>query len=599
MCLLLMAIVIAGPLVACQAPPAPQAATAAPTTAPAKPTTAATTAATVAPAAAATAVPTVAPVATAAAGAAPVAGTYTGPLAKDQVLRLYLSVSDPPSLDPSKVEDTSSVAVLNAIYATLTRYRPDLSVEPGVASSWDFSADGKTITFKLRPSKWSDGTAVTAKDFEYSWKRLLDPRTGSPYASILADDVVGAAEFNSAKVPTDTAKLPQLEAAVGVKAVDDSTFQVTLKGAASYFLAIAAQAILAPINRAAVEKGGDKWAEPPNHISNGPFKLTSWKHGSQIVLEPNPNYFGDKPTLTRIEYSIIADQKAALEAYKNNEIDVDFDIPQADRPTLEADPNLSKEIQRGNQLATYYIGFNVSKAPLDGEKGKLVRQALSQAIDRATLVKVVNKGVGSPAMSFLPPGMLGHQANVGFKFDPAAAKATLQKAGYADGAALGTVTLMYNTSATHKPILEFVADQIKTNLGVTVDIQNIEWASYLALLRKDAPHMWRMGWNADYPHPNNFFANVFASTGSSNYTNWKNPQFDKLVTDASREPDQKKQEQLYNQAQQILVDEAPGIFLYFYGRFVLVKPWIKDLIYTSKDETWGDYFWRLTKIAQH
>ena len=598
--LLLVLVILAGPLTACPAPPAP----ATPTTAPAAPAKATTAPVATTPAAVTTPAPALAtpvkPAATPAGAMAPVTGTYTGPLAREQVLRANL-IQEPPTLDPNKAEDTTSLAVLAPMYEGLTRFRPDLTIEPAIAQSWNISADGKTFIFKLRDAKWSDGTPLTAKDFEYSWKRLLNPNTASPYAFVLTEEVAGAEEFNSAQVPTDTAKLPQLEAAVGVKAVDDKTFQVTLKGPATYFLSVAALWVVFPVNRAAVEKGGDKWTEPPNHVSNGPFILKTWQHQSSITLEPNPNYWDTKPTLARIQYSMIGDQKAALEAYKNNELDI-AEPPLADIPALRADPTLSKEIMQISRTTTYYVGFNTAAEPFTGEKGKLVRQAFSQAIDRKTLVDVVTKGVNLPGASFLPPGLFGHQPTVGFQFDPAKAKETLQKAGYADGKALGRITVMYNSPPVpgHKPIIEFIADQLTKNLGVDVEIKTMEWAAYLGLLKtKDAPQMFRMGWNSDYPHPNDWLNVVFNSKSVQNYSKYNNAQFDKLVTDAAREPDQAKQLQMYNQAQQILVDDAPVIFIYWYGRFRMVKPWVKDLVTTPQDPDLGEYFMRLMKIAQH
>lgn len=575
MLLFLTVTLISGPLVACQTPAPPAIATPSAAT----------------PQAALT------PVGQPATGV-PIS-SYNGPLAPDQVLRLDIAL-EPVTLDPNMAEDTTSTSVLSPMYEGLTRFRPDLTVEPAIAQSWDFAPDGKAVTFKLRDSKWSDGSAVTAKDFEYSWKRLLNPQTASAFASILTQDVVGADAFNSTAVPTDTAKLPEREAALGIKAVDDKTFQVSLNAPATYFLAVTALANVVPLQRAAVEKGGAKWTEPPNHVSNGPFVLKSWQHQSSITLEPNPNYWDKKPTLTRIAIAIRAEEKASEEAYKNNELDMSR-VPAADIGALRADPKLGKEILQGSLLANTYIGFNMNKEPFIGEKGKLVRQAFSQAIDRQSLVDVVEKGVQISATSFIPPGLFGYQSDIGFKFDPAKAKATLQKAGYADAKALGKITLLYNSPPpANKARFEFVADQLSKNLGVDIDLQSLEPAATLALLKKDPPQMFRWGWNADYPHPNDFLNVVFSSKSAQNYGRYNNPQFDKLVQDAAREGDQAKQLQLYNQAQQILVDDAPAIFLYYSGRFRLIKPYVKDLFPTPQDQDIpGVYFLRLTKIAQH
>ncbi|MCL6543262.1 MAG: hypothetical protein K6T87_22155, partial [Roseiflexus sp.] len=219
----------------------------------------------------------------------------------------------------------------------------DLTVEPALAESWEFSNGGKTITFHLRDGiKYSDGVPIKAEDFVYAFKRVLNPETASPY-NFLLTDIKGASEFNSAEVPTDTAKLPELEKAVGVSAPDDKTFVVELEHPATYFIDICALWNTTPLRKDVIEKFGEQWTDPANYPTSGPFMLKSWEHQSKIVLVPNPNYWGPKPTLTEIQMSMIVEPKAEFEAYKAGELDICNQVLDADIPAIKADPVLSKE----------------------------------------------------------------------------------------------------------------------------------------------------------------------------------------------------------------------------------------------------------------
>lgn len=522
-------------------------------------------------------------------------------LAKDQVFR-YNFTSEPATLDPGLINEVGQEAVTKQIFTGLVRYKPDLTVEPALAEKWEASPDAKTYTFTLKDTKWSDGTAVTAADFEYAIKRMLDPKFASTYAHFLYD-LKGAEAFNGAlgtknkPKQADDATLAKLRDAVGVKALDARTLKFDLENPASYFLSLLAQGNVSPIKKDVVEKFGDKWTEPGNIISNGPFLLKSWAPGSKITLERNPNYFDTRPTLDRIEITFITDDATAYAAYRNGELDISSNIPDALVQQIRQDSSLSKDILQDNTLRTTFLGFDVKAKPFDDKR---VRQAFQMALDTKTLNDKVLNGIHTPAKSFIPLGMPGFQPEIGFDFNPAKARQLLAEAGYPDGKGLPKVTAMYATSTANKLRMEYIQAQIKENLGIDIELENVEGKSFGARLVSDPAPMFFLGFASDYPHPNNWLRVAWGEIGSGvNFSQWSNTGFDDLVRKAAAEPDQKRQLDMYAQAQKILVDDAPALWMYFQGRFRLVKPWVKGLKTTPQDPQVGAYFWKDLQIAAH
>lgn len=533
-------------------------------------------------------------------GAAPPQQSAAPTLAKEQVFRFNLT-AEPETVDPGLVSEIGAETVTKQIFAGLMRYKPDLTVEPALAQKWEASADAKSYTFTLRDSKWSDGTPVTAADFDYAIKRLLDPKLASKYAHFLYD-LKGAEEYNTALGTKDNPKRPddatlaQLRDAVGVKAVDAKTLRFELANAASYFLNMLAQGNLSPVKKDVVDKFGDKWTEPGNIVSNGPFVLKGWTRGSKAVLERNPNYYDTKPTLERIEITFMSDDATAYAAFQRGELDVSSNIPDALVPQIRQDASLSKSILQDNMLRTNFLGFNVKAKPFDDKR---VRQAFQMGVDTKTLNDKVLNGIHRPAKSFIPMGMAGYQADLGFDFNPAKGKQLLAEAGYPDGKGFPKVTAAYATSTANKLRMEFIQAQIKENLGLDIELENVEPKTFGSRLSSDTPHIFSMGFASDYPHPNDWLRVVWETGAGSNFSKWSNKNFDDLVRKAAAEPDQKKQLDTYAQAQKILVDEAPALWLFFQGRFRLVKPWVMNLTTTPQDPSVGAYFWRDIKIAAH
>ncbi|MGQ9555266.1 MAG: peptide ABC transporter substrate-binding protein [Anaerolineae bacterium] len=508
--------------------------------------------------------------------------------------------TEPPTVDPAVSEDTTSVWLVEQMFLALTDYDDDtLEVVPELATSWEISEDGTVYTFHLRnDAKWvnyaggnvTEVGPVTANDVVYGILRTLDPRTASPYAYVLNTYIVGAEEFNSAD-PTALSdeELTALRDAVGVTAPDEYTVQVTLKQPAAFFPAIASMWVMRPQPQAAIEQYGDRWIEPGLIVTNGPYMLAEWQHGASLTLVKNPLWYeAANVQIEVIEAPIVSEKSTAMAMYENGEIDYMGDpgwgppLPDMDR--IKSDPVLNAEFKILPRLCTYYYGFMLTKPPFDNV---LVRQAFSYAIDRQTLIDTLLKGEQQPANSFTGPGIFGNVAGdpeVGILYDPEKAKALLAEAGYPDGAGFPPVTLMLNQSEAHMQIAQAIQAMWKEVLGVEVNIEQQERKVYLETLKPDSPdedkpHIYRMGWCADYMDANNYLADVLHSTSTQNYSKYNNPEFDKLVEQAQVEQDPDVRRQLYKQAEILLNNvDTPMAPIYFYTRVTLEKPYLTRVV---------------------
>ena len=511
----------------------------------------------------------------------------------DQVLRVPLG-GEPATLDPNRASDSVSITVLTQLARPLVYFDADLNTvaEGGLAESWELSEDGMTVTFHLKEGlTYSDGSAIVAEDFVYSWKRLIDPRTAADYSYVMLD-IAGAADIYGADPEDDAAVDAALES-FGVAAPDDTTFVVTLSHPAAYFVSIATLWVTAPL------RADFAFGESEGYVSSGPFVLSSWEHEAELVLSPNPEWTAGSTTDLTIEMPIIADPAQALAAYENDEIDI-VGVPSADVPRVRDDPELSQQVVQGDVLSLEYYGFDMRPESVFG-KSQSLRHAFSEAVDKQTLIDTLRNGIGTVAGSAVPPGMPGHQADIGIAYDPAKAvtdfEAGLTEAGVA--AADLELQLGYNTEADHEPTIEFLQEQWRTTLGVEVEPVGLEWSSYLTRLNEDPFDIFRLGWGADYPHPNNFLTDLFTCTSGNNNMKYCNEAFDNAMADAAVNPDLDAQVAIYNEAQQMLADEAPVIFISWGGRFTLVKPWVTGLTITPSDFTSGAYFFTNVTIAEH
>jgi len=475
--------------------------------------------------------------------------------------------TEPPSLDWSLATDHVSFNVIANLMVGLTEFDKDLKPAPVIAKSWDILDGGNKIVFHLRDDvQWSDGKKVRAQDFEYSWKRLLNPKTASEYAYTLFD-IVNAQEYHEGKVRESQA--------VGVKAEDDTTLAVQLRHPASYFLTLTTFEVTFPQRQDVIDKFQSRWTDPENMVTNGPFLLSSWKHENELQLRANPKFFRGKPAMSNVTMYMVNEKTTALAMYEQGQLDF---IDNHSIPTLEK-PRLAK--QQGYklvpQLRGEYYGFAVDRKPFDNPK---VRKAFALAIDRNVFPQIL-KGGEQPASSWIPPGMPAHNTKIGLSYNADEARRLLREAGYPDGKGLPPIVLGYNTDEDHKLVAEAIQSMWQRTLGVVVSIENQEWKVFLKKLQNDPFQVYRSGWGADYPDPDNFMK-LFTSASGQNYSRWKNPRYDQLVEQASHELDASKRVALYDEAQRILCEtELPITPLFWRGETTVLNPRFTGLEYNS------------------
>ena len=495
--------------------------------------------------------------------------TTNAPLAifEPNTLRMNLGC-EPPSLDWTRATDAASFDVIANIMVGLTKYTDNLSSAPSCAQSWDITDNGKCYTFHLRPDiHWSDGKLLTAHDFEYAWKRLLDPQTAAPYAFFLYD-IENAFAYNQGQIK-DPNKL-------GCRAIDDYTFVVHLNRPIAYFLYLTSFCPTFPQRQDIIERYGNTWTNPGHLISNGPFILKKWQHEYKIELAANPSYYGQAPSLQTVKMFMIPEQSTAFALYENNQLDY---IDNRSFPTSEIEKYRKSENRHGEYreislLRVSYIGFNVDKKPFDDVK---VRQAFAFGIDRERLCRILRHGE-KPLASLIPQPLLG---SVPFQsaqsYNPQLAKKLLSQAGYPDGKNFPQTFLLYPHREDTRLLVEAIQDELKRNLNIHVDLLNQEWQVYLQTLRNNTPPMYRYAWGADYPDPDTFM-NLFTAHNGNNNTHWSNKQYDLLVNKAGCEASPQKRAQLYKQADNLLCKEAaPIIPINTAAQNLLVKPWVRGI----------------------
>lgn len=496
-------------------------------------------------------------------------------LHKTQELTFNLS-SEPQTIDPARSTGVIEANIELAAFEGLTRYGADDIPEPGVAERWTISKDNLTYTFHLRKNaKWSNGDPVTAHDFEYAWKRALDPKLAAEYAYQLYYIKNGEA-YNTGKI-SDPKQ-------VGVKALDNYTLQVTLEAPCPYFTSMTSFPTLLPVHKKFVEANPDKWATSPDtYIGNGPFKVVKWVHNQRLEFSPNPYYWNkEKIKLTKLVYLMVEEQSTSLTMFESGQVDFidDNGIPRPEVPRLESEGVLKKN----PYLGTYYYRLNVKNPPLNNVK---VRKALALAIDRAALVRYVTKAGEIPATGLVPEGVPDAVKGSTFrqvggdKFfkdaDYATAKKLLAEAGYPGGKGFPTIEIIYNTHEMHKQIAEAIQEMWKKNLNINVTITNQEWKVYLDTMHQISyKHALRSGWIGDYVDPMTFM-DMFVTDGGNNNTNWSNAQYDKLIDIAKKTANQKVRMKAMHDAEKILMDEMPIIPIYFYTKPYLMKDWVKGV----------------------
>lgn len=541
------------------------------------------------------------------------------PVGPEMPITLDITMSgDPPTIDPALGSDTTSIWVDEQLYLALTDL-DDVTVEaiPELAT-WEVSADGLVYTFPMRDdAKWvhydprtdtvEEVGSVTAHDVVYGTKRTLDPRTGSPYAYVLWI-IEGAEAVNTADPEEVTEDEWQaLMDGVGITALDDYTVEVTLNQAAAFFPAVASMWVMRPMPQATIEEFGEEWTIPGNLVSNGPYVLTEWSHGAILRFKKNPYYYdADEVQIEVINAPVVGEPSTTLALYEAGEIDVVGDsgwtVPLPDMDRIKADPVLSQELDISPRLCTYYYGFVNTKPPFDNV---LVRKAFAAAIDRVALIENVTKGGELPAHTFACPGIWGAPVDdmtiapylLDIEEGKAKAQEFLAEAGYPNCEGLPEITLMHNVSESHALIAQAIQEMWRENLGCTVNIETMEWGAYLSMLLPDSPdadkpHVYRLGWCADYPDEANWVGDVYHSRSDQNYAKFDNEEFDAAVEEALAEQDVEKRAALYNRAEHILIDEEMAIApIYYYTFKMMFKPYLIEHLVNPAGGTTHVHTW--------
>ena len=510
------------------------------------------------------------------------AGGQSDKAAKAGGTEVKLTINaDPGVVDPSTqwLYDTG-----NNMFVALVGYDyAKNEVVPRGAVSWTVSADNLVWTFSIRKNwKWSDGQPVTAKDYEYAFQEIVNPKSAAPHVFRLSI-IKNADAINKGEKPiTD----------LGVRAVDDSTLQITLNEPASWFLS-SLTSIGHAIPKWTREKFGADWTKPENIVVNGPYKVTKWVTDNELTFEKNASYYdAAKVNVDKITMYVINSESTAMAMYEKGDIDTTL-VPSTDLARVAKDPVLSKEFKTTAQLNVYFYRFFVLKAPFDNV---LARKAFAAALDRDTIINTIERGYQVPAYTMTPPGCVGYvnpSEGVGIKFDPKAAAKYLADAGYPGGKGLPPLVLGYNASERHARIAQAVQKMWKDYLGVEVSIKGFEGSSYGPAQQTGAIDIMRGGWGMDYPDGNNVWGELFAST-SVQKGGLGLPEVDKLIAQAAGEPDLAKRKALYKQIEKIYIqDNAAVIPILYNANNYVAKPWLNRPVVSSFNNDW--WTWSVNK----
>lgn len=499
---------------------------------------------------------------------------------------------NPETIDPALNSAVDGGNMLLHSFECLLAVDKDGKLIPGQAETWETSEDGLTWTFHLRDGlKWSDGSDLTANDFVYSWKRVCDPNVAAPYAETVLGMVAGYEDAIAGDLD-----------ALQVVAQDDSTLVVTLNAPCSFFGSLAAFATLSPVQQATVEANGDAWATAAEtYISNGPFYVSEWVPSSYIMMTKNPNYWNaDAIKLDGIKWNLIEDANASYSAYQTGEVLFIKDVPTEEIPSLSDNP----EFHVDPIIGTYYLSVNTQREPFTDAK---VRKALSLAIDREYVAGTLMQGTYSAASNFMGPGWVdtdgsqfidnanggqpyidttNHEANV------EEAKQLLADAGYPDGEGLPAITYSTNDAGYHKVVAEYL-QQAWAELGVELNVEIVEWASFTPMRRNGDYDASRNGWVGDYSDPSNML-DLLYSTNGNNDGKFSNAEYDAAMELSRTTLDAAERSEALHKAEDILMEEAGCIPVAYYNDFWLQSEKIVD----SWHSPYGYWYFMYADIAE-
>ena len=494
--------------------------------------------------------------------------------------------SNPETLDPALNSAIDGANTIITIFEPLLLINENNEVIGGQAESWEASEDGLTWTFTMRDGlKWSDGTDLNAKDFEYSFKRMVDPNTAAPYAETclgMIDGFEEAAGFPDADGNPTVDPNPE---ALNVKASEDGkTLTIVLSYPCSYFDKMAAFATMSPVQQATVEANGDAWCTSPDtFVSNGPYMITDWTPSERIVLTKNPNYVGgwdsSKIVSDTITLLLLEDSSASYAAYNSGEAQLIKDVPTDEIPSLTKAED-GGDFYVDTILGTYYVSLNLQR---DAFKDAKVRKALSLAIDRDYVANTIMQGTYSAADSIVGPGIMDESGyfhdngnapyiSADYEANLAEAKKLLEEAGYPNGEGYPTIEYSTNDAGYHVPLAEYL-QQAWGDLGITLTINKMEWSSFTPARRAGEYDVARNGWVMDYNDPSNML-DLFCSGNGNNDGKYSNPDFDAAI-DASKVADSAEHFAQLHKAEDILMEDMGCLPIAYYNDYWLQSPTLK------------------------
>lgn len=474
---------------------------------------------------------------------------------------LSLSDAGPITLDPAVSSELSSHAYIMQIFSGLVILDNELKPAPDIAERWQKSPDGKTYTFLLRKGvKFHDGKEVTSHDVKFSWERACNPKTGSQTASMYLNDIVGANDVIAGKATEIK----------GVEIIDDHALKVTIDAPKAYFLAKLSYPTAFVVDKINVAHG-EQWWRKPN--GTGPFKLKEWQEGKILVLQPNELYYQQMAKLSRVDFQLLAG--TPMELYETGKIDVAQIYPEYIERASDKKGPFYKELTAFPELSLYYIGFNVRKPPFDDVN---IRSAFCHAVNKERVIKITMKGTVAKAGGIIPPGMPGHNEKLsGFDYDVAKAKNLIANSKYKSVDKLPPIAITISGwGGDVGTSLGAIIQDWRENLGVDVTVRQIEPEIFLYHLSEEVDEMFMLGWVADYPDPQDFLDNLFRTGASYNTGGYSNATLDKLLDQAAIEPDYTTRINLYHQAEQIVLNEAACIPLWYNTSYLLLKPHVRN-----------------------
>jgi len=471
----------------------------------------------------------------------------------------YRLNTNPTTLDPALIVDVTGGSLAAKLFNGLVRMDKDLNIIPDIAAKWKISGNGLTYRFELRRGvKFSSGREVTAKDFKYSFERVLNPKTRSPNTWVF-DKITGAREFMDAKAKEVT----------GIKAANDYTLEITLDKPFSPFLNLLAMTAAYAVPNEETEKWGVDFSSHP--VGTGPFILKHWLSNRELLFETRTDYFESPPKIKGIVYKIIPEDLTTITEFELGNLDI-IGIPASAFSRFKKDKKWTGLMSSINGINTYYLGLNCSRKPFDN---KVLRKAMNYAIDREKILTTLYEGRGRLASGPVPEILRKWREPERYEYNPQKAKDLIISAGYPNG-------LDVNFYITPDNEMVDIAEVIQSYLreaGIRANIKQLEWSAYKNAINKGEADMFWLGWFADYPDPENFLFPLFHSANfgpAGNRAMYKNPSLDALIEKGQHANSLKERDMYYEKAENMIVDEAPWVFFWHRTDYTLKQPWVKN-----------------------